>query len=155
MVKTEVLKKLYLFKDLTDSELETVQSAAELKQCNPGDEITSQGESAKSLFLVEYGSIKIHLTEENGESVEIARLGSGSHFGEMPFLDGEPRSASATAIEPSEIVVVNYDKLSEIMAEHQGIAVHFYRQFAHFLCGRLRMTTKDMTFARSKVVSHF
>jgi CRP/FNR family transcriptional regulator, cyclic AMP receptor protein len=155
MVKNELLKQLYLFKDLSNSELSKITDIAEIGKYSPGDEIFSQGDRATSLYILQYGSVKIHMTEEGGESVEITRLGPGSHFGEMPFLDGEARSANATALEPSEIVVVDYDKLSEIMISHQGIAVHFYRQFALFLCGRLRLTTKDLTFARSQVVTHF
>lgn len=155
MVKTELLKQLYLFKDLSESELEQIQTAASLKKYSPGDEVFSQGDRATSLFILQYGSIKVHLTEKNDESLEITRLGPGSHFGEMPFLDGEVRSANATALEPSEIVVLDYDKLGMIMVDHPGIAAHFYRQFAIFLCGRLRLTTKDLSFARSQIVSHF
>ena len=155
MVKTELLKQLYLFKDLSDAEMKHITEIANVSKVSPGDEVFSQGDRATSLYILQYGSIKIHITEESGDSVEITRLGPGSHFGEMPFLDGEARSANATALEPSEIVVLDYDKLSEIMVDHQGIAVHFYRQFATFLCGRLRLTTKDLTFARSQVVSHF
>lgn len=155
MARSDLLKLLYLFKDLSDSELKLIQGIAKTTKYNPGDEVFSQGDRATALYLMQYGSIKIHLNDEKGDNIEITRLGTGSHFGEMPFLDGQARSASATVLEPSEVVEVDYDKLSAIMVDHQGIAVHFYRQFATFLAGRLRLTTKDLTFARSKVVTHF
>lgn len=155
MGNTNLLKKLYLFKDLSAGELELVGGAVNLINCGPGDEVFSQGDKAKSLFIIQSGTVKIHQLAESGEGVEVTRIGVGSHFGEMSFLDGEPRSASATAIEQSEIVVIDYEKLSLIMIERPGIAIHFYRQFALFLCGRLRITTKDLSFSRSKVLSHF
>lgn len=155
MGNLNLLKKLYLFKDLSAGELEHISSAAKTINCGPGDEIFSQGDRATGLYIIQTGTVKIHQLSEGGESVEITRVGAGSHFGEMSFLDGEPRSASATAIEQSEIVVINYDQLSQIMIEHAGIALHFYRQFALFLCGRLRITTKDLSFSRSKILSHF
>lgn len=155
MGNVNLLKKLYLFKDLSAGELEHINSAAKTVKYNTGDEVFSQGEAAKALFIIQSGTVKIHQSTESGDSVEITRIGAGSHFGEMSFLDSEPRSASATVIEPSEIVVVDYEKLSLIMIEHAGIAVHFYRQFARFLCGRLRITTKDLSFSRSKILSHF
>ncbi len=150
-----LLKKLYLFKDLSDAEIEIINQAATNKSYLVGDEVFSQGTRAKALFVIQSGGVRISQTSESNEQVEVTRLGPGSHFGEMSFLDGEYRSASAVIIEPSEIVALDYDKLSEIMIKHPGIAVYFYRQFAHFLCGRLRVTTKDLSFSRSKVLSHF
>lgn len=155
MGNENLLKKLYLFKDLSAGELKVVEKATTMKSFGPGDEVFSQGDRAKALYLIQSGTIKVTQVAENGEAVEITRLGMGSHFGEMSFLDGEARSASAIAIEQSEVMVVDYDKLSEIMIEHPGISVHFYRQFAIFLCGRLRVTTKDLSFSRSKILSHF
>lgn len=155
MGNANLLKKLYLFKDLSDGEIALIEKATNKMSFGPGDEVFSQGERAKSLFVIQSGTVKIHQVTPSGDNVEITRIGMGSHFGEMSFLDSEVRSASATALEQSEILNVDYDKLSEIMIEHPGIAVHFYRQFAHFLCGRLRVTTKDLSFSRSKILSHF
>ncbi len=154
MGNIDVLKKLYLFKDLSAHELEVISGAAETVKYTSGDEVFSQGDPAKGLFIIQVGTVKVHQNAD-GENVEITRVGVGSHFGEMSFLDGEPRSASATVLEPTEIMVVDYDKLSDIMIKNPGIAVHFYRQFSRFLCGRLRITTKDLSFSRSKILSHF
>lgn len=155
MPNTNLLKKLYLFKDLNNKELEIVTQAAASKTYTPASEVFSQGERATALYVIQSGSVKIHQHTDNGDAVEVARLGAGAHFGEMPFLDGETRSATATAIESTTIVSIDYDKLSLIMVEHPGIATHFYRQFAIFLCGRLRMTTSDLSFARGQNLSHF
>jgi len=155
MGNTDLLKTLYLFKDLGESEIDIIKNTASLETFQTGDEVFSQGDRAKALYVIQSGAVKISQTPESGDTIEITRLGPGSHFGEMSFLDGEARSATASAIEPTEIVEINYDKLSEIMIEHPGIAAHFYRQFAHFLCGRLRVTTKDLSFSRSKILSHF
>ncbi len=155
MANLNLLKKLYLFKDLNDKELELVEKAATTKNYMPGDEVFSQGERATGLYLIQFGSVRIHQRSDKGDGVEVARLGAGAHFGEMPFLDGETRSATATAMENTTILVLDYDKLGMIMIEHSGIATHFYRQFALFLCGRLRMTTSDLSFARGQNLSHF
>lgn len=155
MANVNLLKKLYLFKDLNDQELTLVSTAASDKNFLPGEEVFSQGERASAMYLIQSGTIRIHQRSENGDGVEVARLGAGAHFGEMPFLDGETRSATATAIENTAIVAIDYDKLGSIMIDHPGIATHFYRQFATFLCGRLRMTTHDLSFARGQNLSHF
>ncbi len=155
MANANLLKKLYLFKDLSEAEIDVIEGATQTVAFGPGEEVFSQGERARALYIIQTGSVKVHQTAENGDAVEITRIGAGSHFGEMSFLDGEPRSATATALERTEIITVDYDKLSRIMIDYPAISVHFYRQFANFLCGRLRVTTKDLSFSRSKILSHF
>lgn len=154
MINTALLKKLYLFKDLSEAELRHVEKAVTHKTYAPGDDIFSQKDRAKFMYLIQFGSVRIHQKVESDDTVEVARLGAGAHFGEMAFIDSEPRSATATAVEKTEMIEISYDKLTDLFIQHPGIATHFYRQMAHFLCGRLRMTTTDLAFARSHM-SHF
>ncbi|OFZ18051.1 MAG: hypothetical protein A2Z20_08040 [Bdellovibrionales bacterium RBG_16_40_8] len=155
MGNKKILKNLYLFKDLSDNEIKIIEKATSSCSFGVGDEVFSQGDRATALYVIHKGSIKIYQKTSGGDKVEITRIGDGSHFGEMSFLDGEARSASAAALESTEILAIDYNKLNEIMREHQSIAVHFYKQFSIFLCGRLRVTTQDLSFSRSKILSHF
>lgn len=150
-----LLKNVYLFKGLSPSELEIISGAGETSTFNPGDDVFTQTDKATALYVIRHGSVKIHQKSTSGDNIEVANLGTGSHFGEMAFVDGEPRSASATAIEKSELVILDYGKLDEILVANQAIAVSFYKELAHFLCGRLRVTTNDLSFAREKNLSHF
>lgn len=155
MANLNLLRKLYLFKDLTEKELTVVAGAASSKSYMRGDEVFTQGERAKALYLIQSGTIQINQKPVSGDVINVARLGEGAHFGEMAFIDGENRSATATAAEQSELIVIEYDKLSDIFISNPAIATHFYRQMAHFLCGRLRVTTTDLAFVRSQNLSHF
>jgi len=155
MAQKNLLHNVYLFKGLNSDQMELVNEAGNMVAYAPGDEIFSQADPAKALYVIKYGSVKIHQKSSNEEKIEVATLGTGSHFGEMAFVDDEPRSASATAIEKSEIVVMDYERLRSVLKEHPFIAVHFYRELCHFLCGRLRITTNDLSFAREKNLSHF
>jgi CRP-like cAMP-binding protein len=155
MINTALLKKLYLFKDLSEAELRHVEKAVAHKTYVAGDDIFAQKDRAKALYLIQFGSVRIHQKVESDDSVEVTRLSTGAHFGEMAFIDGEARSATATAVEKTEIIEISYDKLTDLFIAHPAIATHFYRQMAHFLCGRLRMTTTDLAFARSQNMSHF
>lgn len=155
MSEKNLLQNVYLFKGLSGSQLEVINHVAEMNTYGSGEDIFSQGDRATALYVIKYGSIRIHQRGGSGDNIEVANLATGSHFGEMAFLDGEKRSATATAIERSEIVSLDYEALKEIMKEQLPIAVHFYRELAHFLCGRLRITTNDLSFAREKNLSHF
>lgn len=155
MASKNLLQNIYLFKRLSGEELEMISEAASVETFGSADEIFAQGDKALGLYVIKYGSIRIHQRSTSGDVIEVASLGTGSHFGEMGFVDGEPRSASATALEKSDIVVFSYDKLRMVLDRHSTIAVKFYQELAHFLCGRLRITTNDLSFAREKNLSHF
>lgn len=150
-----VLQNIYLFKRMGGPELDLVSEATKTETFSPTDDVFSQKDRATALYVIKYGSMRIHQRGSQGDDIEVATLGTGSHFGEMGFVDGEPRSATATAIERSEILVISYDKLSLLLSHQPIIAVKFYQALSLFLCGRLRITTNDLSFSREKNLSHF
>lgn len=149
------LQNVYLFKTLTPDEMKLVNGLATNETHSAGETIFIRGEKAKALYLIKFGSVKIRQTTKSGDTIDVATLGTGSHFGEMPFLDGETRSATAVANEAVELITLPYDKLQGVMEKNQSIAMKVYREMAHFMCGRLRSTTNDLEFAREKNLSHF
>ncbi|MCB9025684.1 MAG: cyclic nucleotide-binding domain-containing protein [Bdellovibrionaceae bacterium] len=155
MSQNNLLKNIYLFKQMTNDELELINEISEINTYTPGDDIFSQDDVATSLYVISFGSVKIHIKGTEGDNIEVANLGTGSHFGEMALIDGEKRSASATALEKTDIVSINYDKLKLLLKEYPTIAVKLYEALSKFLCGRLRITTNDLSFAREKNISHF
>lgn len=150
----QLLKNVYLFKDLTPTELDQISAIGKVKVFTAGDIIFGEGDEAHSLCIIKYGTVRIHRSSP-GETVEVAQLGTGAHFGEMAFVDGEARSATVVAVERSEIVEVEFAALKAFFDKHPEIAVKVYRAFSHFLCGRLRVTTMDLSFAREKNIRHF
>ncbi len=155
MSQKNLLNNIYLFKEMDSRELSIINETAELETYGPGDEIFTQGDKATSLYVISYGSVRIHRRASEGDNIEVANLGTGSHFGEMSFLDDEFRSATITAIEKTDIVRIPYDKLNAALSDNPQTAVKFYKALSKFLCGRLRITTNDLSFAREKNISHF
>lgn len=149
-----LLSNVYLFKELSPQQLEKIASVAKAESFNPGDEIFSEGDQAHAIYVIKFGSVKIQHSGKN-DLVDVATLGTGSHFGEMAFVDGEMRSASVVAIERADILRIDFADLRKILEVDPQIAVKVYKAFAHFLCGRLRLTTNDLTFAREKNLRHF
>lgn len=155
MAYRNLLQNVYLFKTMTSEQLDKLNDIVSLETFSSGDEIFSQGDTALALYIVKFGFVRIVQKGLSGNNVEITSLGSGSHFGEMALVDGEPRSATAVAIEKSDILSIPYDKLKSILEADNPMATIFYKELAHFLCGRLRVTTSDMSFAREKNIKHF
>jgi CRP-like cAMP-binding protein len=149
-----LLHNVYLFKALTPKELEAVSSIAKVESFVAGDEIFMQADVAKALYIVKHGTVKVQHSGKE-DRVDVATLGTGAHFGEMAFLDGEKRSASVVVTERGEIVRIDFQDLHKVLNANPEISTKVYRSMAHFLCGRLRVTTTDLTYAREKNLHHF
>lgn len=154
MAGSQLLKNIYLFKDLTQAELDQITPLAKMKMYSTGDEVFSEGDQAHSLCIIKYGSVRIRRSGASNV-VDVAQLGTGAHFGELPFVDGEVRSATVVALEKSEIAEIEFTALNAHFEKHPAVAVKFYRALSHFLCGRLRVTTMDLSFSREKNIRHF
>ena len=149
-----MLKPIYLFSEFSDSDLNKVMDICEVKNSMPGQEIFSVGQKAESLFVVTMGSIQISVNSGEGDELKIRNFGSGSHFGEMAFLDGEKRSATATAIENSHFAEIRFDELHSLLEKEPSLAIKFYRSTAKFLAARLRATTSDLNQLREQRFHH-
>ena len=152
---TNLLHNLYLFEGLGESDLTQIEKISELKSYEAGEEIFCQGANAHSFYVIQYGRVRIDLIEEDDTQIEIATYGTGSHFGELALLDNEPRSASATAVTNSDVIRIPYASMINLLENNAHIAIHFYRELSRFLCGRLRLTTLDLSYARMENVSYF
>ena len=155
MVHKNLLQGVYLYQKFTDDELEAVGDMGEVRLLQAEEDLFTQGDVATALFVIKSGVVRIHQKSGEGDNIEVAVLGEGSHFGEMAMVDGEQRSATATVVEEAEIVVIEYDGMTKLMGKNSVIAVKLYKAIAHFLCGRLRVTTSDLSYAREKNLRYF
>ena len=62
-----------------------------------GDLIFNEGETGDCLYLLCEGSVKISKAGRAGQQETLGFIQPGNFFGEMALLDGQPRSAQATA----------------------------------------------------------
>lgn len=148
MSQHPALSGVYLFKELTPEELQIVAAAAADRNLNPGEEVFMTGEEAKSFYVIVLGSVKIYANSSAGDAMGIANLGTGAHFGEMPFFDHGNRSATAEALEPTRMLEIAYADLETLFAAHPGIALKVYRTAARFMATRLRNTLGDLNQAK-------
>lgn len=77
-----------------------------IKRLKKGELLFAEGENSRAMYLIRKGIIR--LFKKKGESqIELDTIRSGSVLGELAFLDGNPRSASAEAITEVEVVEVS------------------------------------------------
>lgn len=149
------LANIYMFKGLSDEELGQISRIVAERNLTAGEEIFMTGDEATSFFMISMGSIKIYSNSSKGDAMGIANLGSGAHFGELPFFDQGKRSATAEAIEPCRMLEIQYVDLARVIDENPSMGNKIYKSCSRFLASRLRNTLEDLNQAREVRLRHF
>lgn len=87
-----------------------------IRKYGEGEMVFEQGDRAKEMYIIRSGKIRIFRETDEGE-VALANLGPKEFFGEMAFFGNQTRSASAKAVEDSELLVVDKETLTNFIKE--------------------------------------
>ena len=75
------------------------------KTYSAGQKIFAMGDEGRNAYFIERGRVQVSLPKDDGETI-IAELGKGEIFGETSMIDEVPRSATVTAVEDTEVIVI-------------------------------------------------
>ena len=114
MAETELLGRVVLFAELSETELAAIADAAEQREVHRGDVIFAEGDEPNELFVVASGRIAIANKSVDGRESVVALIERGDVFGEMGLFEGLGRSAEARALEPSEVIAIGFEPLQAI-----------------------------------------
>jgi CRP-like cAMP-binding protein len=117
----ESLRSIPFFGGLDPVALERLAAGMRSRRFRRGEVIFHLGDPGDALFVIVSGEVKISLPSETGDEAILATLRPGDVFGELALLDGAPRSASATALGPTETVVLPRDRFRELIATEAGV----------------------------------
>jgi len=119
----ELLGKMDLFKHCEKDTLELL--AAQMSLVNPPEgPIIKENDSPDGLYIVKSGMARV-TTSAKGEKAEavLTILRPGTAFGELGILDGAPRSATVTALQPMECYFLPREAFLTALKEHPEIAL--------------------------------
>ena len=122
-------KALYIWGELDDTDIEWLEDNGSREHLPAGATLIREGQPVDSLAVVLDGCLAV--TARDG--TEVASLFSGEIVGEISFVDSRPPSASVTAAQDSQILVVPRDILREQLSKDTAFAARFYRALAVFL----------------------
>ncbi len=104
-----------LFEGIRPELLEDLSHELQIVTLREGEIIFREGDPGDSLYLVGEGSVQISKRGRGGNQETLAFIQSGNFFGEMALLDGEPRSAMATAAETTILGTVSEETFQHIL----------------------------------------
>jgi SulP family sulfate permease len=88
--------------------------------------------------------VRIELPIGGKLSYHVATFGRGDFFGEMTFLDREPRSADAKAFTDTELYELSRVRFDALAAEHKKLAIQLLEGIARTLAIRLRRANREL-----------
>jgi CRP-like cAMP-binding protein len=115
------LARCPLFAGLGEDDLTGLAREMRTRRFRRGEVLFHQGDPGDALFVVTSGAVKISLPSEEGDEAIIATVNAGEFFGELALLDGAPRSATATALEPTETLVLARGRFRELIAAEPAL----------------------------------
>jgi len=122
-VELSLLSDVPIFKLLDDTERATLAALFEQRSYSVGETIFHQGEPGDEIFLVSNGRVQVFITSDTGEKIILGENTRGDVFGEISLLDGGPRTAAAVAVEATEVLSLDRDKLLELVQRHPHVAI--------------------------------
>ena len=114
-----------------------------------GETIFHQGSQSDCAFIIGSGSAEILQETTEGEKV-LGKLKENEIFGEMGLIDGQPRSATARALEDSVMYVINRNSFDILVQKNPKallpilkVLTSRLRETMDFLKQRTSSTTKN------------
>ena len=133
---TARLQSNRLFAGIPVDLLSEIGSDMDLIRFDPDDVIFNEGESGDCLYLVCEGAIRISKLGRGGQQETLGMIQPGNFFGEMAMIDGQPRSAQATAGETSVLGVVDHEAFERILSRApRDLHMNFLRSVVERLRG--------------------
>ncbi|MFI7134999.1 Crp/Fnr family transcriptional regulator [Nonomuraea sp. NPDC050153] len=117
---------------LTDEEIAALRAAGRPRRWDRGTTVINEGDTSDWVLVLLEGRVKCSSHTSAGTEVVLAVRGPGALLGEMSAIDGSPRSATVTALEPIAGIVVR--DFSSFLESHGRIAVLLMQ----LVTGRLR-----------------
>jgi hypothetical protein len=140
--KVIALKTTGGFAEMPDRLLAEVAGLCEEVQAGTGETIFQKGDLGKSLYVIAAGRVRVHDGDQTFEY-----LTEGQVFGEMALLDPEPRSASITATEDTQLLRLDQEPFYELLEDQSEVA----RGMIKVLTRRLRARMQDLNALRLRL----
>jgi len=140
-----LLASSLLFVDLVPRALDFLAERAIRLDLDRGQRIFHQGDDGDTLYVIAAGLVKVWVSSGDGGEMVLATLRSPDAFGELSAVDGRPRSASATTLEPTTLIALDRATLLDAVHRHPGVADGMLRALGG-LARRITEQTSDLVF---------
>ena len=105
LARAELLRRLPLFSELDGLQIQEVAAQLQEEHLAAGTTFIRQGEAGETFYLIEQGRVQVFVAE-NGRELVVAERGPSEYIGEIALLLEVPRTASARALTPLDLLTL-------------------------------------------------
>ncbi|HKX62480.1 MAG TPA: ATP-binding protein [Verrucomicrobiae bacterium] len=128
------LESCALFEQLPAGEMADLRAAAATRAYSPGQDIFKEGDPGDGIYVVSSGKVAISARLIGGDRRVFSEVLPSDFFGEMAVLDQLPRSANATAAEPTEVFFIPREKVVKLLTHSPSVGMALLQE----ICRRMR-----------------
>ena len=121
----DMLRNIPLFASIGADDLAELSNKLVARRYRKSETVFHKDDHGSTLHIITKGLVKISMPSASGgeEEVVLASLRPGDFFGELALLDENPRSATATAVEPLETLALERKDFLEFLKWYPEAAV--------------------------------
>jgi len=121
---SQFLANIKMFELLEDDDRVELANVIDESHVAAGDALFHAGDPGDALFIVQSGEIELFIKDTAGQKIVLATPSAGDMFGELAMLDSGPRTATAVALQDSDILVLDRDDLVLLFQKKPEAALH-------------------------------
>ena len=141
------LRRVSLFADLSDEDLEQLYAMSRTVSVNPGELLFEEGSPGDALYVILDGELEV-TRRQDPQDVLLAVRRTGEFIGEMSLLDQAPRSASVRALRESRLLEINHAAFQTLLSRSPSAS----SKMLHTVTSRLR-STESMLVQNEKLAA--
>jgi len=138
--KIEILRKLDVFRDIDESELQTVFEQGTFVRYKNREVILTEDSPVRHVYFAVKGRVMIYKTSDDGKVKSLAIVQEGELFGEMAIISPGARCASAKALGPVKVLRLEAEHFKRLLKDNPSTAMAVLAS----LCSRLRNTNNHI-----------
>jgi CRP/FNR family transcriptional regulator, cyclic AMP receptor protein len=116
----QLLADIPLFSLLDEAQRILLAERVEVASLKKGEIVFRYGDPGEAMYIVQSGAVELWTKTKTGEKVVFETCRGGDFFGEISLLDHGPRTASATAVEDGEALMIDRGDLDELFRIEPG-----------------------------------
>jgi CRP-like cAMP-binding protein len=139
---------------LEDITIDQIAKIGIRKEFKKDSVVLFEHETGSALFVIVEGKVKISRVSDDGREVILTILNESDFFGEMAIIDGLSRSANVTAMEDSELFIIQRNDFIALLQTHPEISISLLKELtARMRSADLKIKSLSLKDAEGKVAS--
>lgn len=124
------IDRIPLFDNVPKDRREAIAKQLRWRRFQPGEQIIDRQSDSNDVFFLVEGRVRVVIYSLAGREVTLDDLFVGGYFGELAAIDGEPRSATVMALQPSLVAMIGRDAFLNVIAVNPEVALGVMQRLA-------------------------